>query len=226
MRKEVDKIGNVVHRDQMGFARLFQYEIVEGCEMQTGVGLVDMNDNEVLPCIYTNVLGFYNDSPLCVVEQNGKWGYINKQLITASPVQYDYADSDFYCGLALVERMGKYGYIDAYGHESIKCQYDKADIFWDNIAGVSLNGRWGIIDHDGRTTIPFHYDYASVLGSERIMVGIEKKYGIIDYRGREIVPIHYDALSHIHKDGRIEYKIGHEHGFMDLNGSDIMILPF
>lgn len=112
MRKEIEN-----KRDQMGYARVFQYEVYEGLELRTFCGLVNRNNEEIVPCKYHNIIGFWNDAPLAVVEISDKYGYINKQGKEVTPICYDFADDRFYCGLASVERDGKRGFVDSNGRE-------------------------------------------------------------------------------------------------------------
>lgn len=213
-------------RDECGFARIFEYVTIEGHEYKTKCGLVDCNNKEIVPCKYHNILGFYNGAPLCCVELQNEWGYINKQGNEVVSCKYSFADDRFYCGLAMVERSGKYGFIDSTGRETIPCIYDRATIFWDNLCGVMKSGYYGCIDKQGHTVIPFNYDYLNVMGQKRIFVRKYGKCGMLDYNGYSVVQCEYDELSNILSDGRIEYKKGAEHGFMDLDGKNKQILPF
>lgn len=223
MRKEIDTICG---RDELGYARIFQYEMYEGVEFKTGCGLVNTNNQEVVPCVYSNIIGFYNGSPLAPVERDNKWGYINKNLKEVTPLYYDFAYDRFHCGLAMVERNDKYGFIDKDGNEKIQCKYDDAHIFIDNLADVKKNNSWGIINTNEEIIVSFIYDYLSVMGKNRIFVRSNGKCGLMDYDGRSVVPCVYDGLGEILSNGKIEYKIGNEHGFMDLNGRNKEVLPF
>ena len=222
MRKEIESD----LRDDLGYARIFKYETFEGVEYMTGCGLVDKENNEVVPCVYDNILGFYNGSPLSVIEKDDKYGYINQELVEVTPLFYDFANDRFYCELAQVKKNGKWGYIDKYGNEIIKCEYDDASIFWENFATVQKDNKWGVINRTGKIVVSFIYDYLSILGKERIFVRSNGKCGLLDYGGRSVVPCIYDGLTNILSNGKIEYKIGAEHGFMNLDGEIIDILPF
>lgn len=212
--------------DQKGFRRIWIYETINGKEYKTFCGLIDQSGNQLTPCMYHNILGFYHDNPLACVELNHKWGYINDRGNLVVSCQYDFAEDMFYCGLATVQKDEKWGCIDGSGKLVIPLIYDEPIFFYDHLAGVKRTGKCGCINTKGDAIIDFKYDYCGVMGANRICVKQFGKYGIIDYKGNTITPCVYDGISDIRTGNRIEYKKGEEHGFMDLNGSVIQILPF
>ena len=104
--------------------------------------------------------------------------------------------------------------------------YYDSIIFFEQLASTKRNGKSGVINTNGNIVIDFRYDYCGVMGKNRICVKQYGKYGLIDYSGNTIAQCIYDGISDIHKGDRIEYKKGNEHGFMDLNGNRIQLLPF
>lgn len=217
MKRIEDKV------DEKGFRRIWEYEIVNGYEYDTYCGLVDKSGQEVIPCKYQNILGFFNGQPLSCVQLNGKWGYINEEGREVVPCIYDFAEDRFYCGLATVEKDGKWGAINSVGQVIVPCKYDKSIIYHDNLAGTRLNGKCGCVDTKGNIIISFKYDYASVMGQNRICVKLNGKYGLIDYRGNQITSCIYDGISDIMSGNRIEYLQGSVRGFMDLEGNTIQV---
>lgn len=220
-RKEIES-----RPDEKQFRRVFQYEEFEGVEFVTGVGLVNDKNEEIVPCKYSNILGFFNGSPLAVVEINHKYGYIDTQGREVVPVQYNFADDRFYCGIAGVTKNGKHGGINSFGREVIPCVYEDFICFIDDLASTKKNNRYGIIDTVGNIIIGFEYDYLSVMGRNRICAQRNGNYGLIDYKGQQVAPFVYDGISDINSNGTIEYKKGNEHGRMDVNGNIIEIFPF
>lgn len=153
-------------------------------------------------------------------------------------MKYDVVDKESYCGRIRVQNGMKYGFIDTNGDEVIPCVYDFAYIFIDGIAEVNIGGmlntssRWGAINIYGDTVIPLIYEYLGILhdsscnGYNRIVFKKNGKYGLLNHIGKVIVPCEYDGLSDVRSNGKIEYKKGSEHGFMDLNGENKEVLPF
>lgn len=222
MRKEIENS----LRDERGYARVFKYEVFDGQECLVGVGMVDENNNEVLPCIYDNIIGFRYGSPLAIVERDGLYGYFDAKLNQVTPFWYESADEKFCCGRALVKRNGKFGFIDIFGKETIPCEYDGAYSFWDYLACVEKDGFWGIINIDGEAVVPCTYGYLCVLGNGRILIKSRGKYGLLDYVGKTVVPCIYDRLAYDKGKNLIEYTYSDERGYLDLNGGKKAMSPF
>lgn len=152
--------------------------------------------------------------------------------------KYDVIDEESFCGRIRVQIGMKYGFIDENGYEVIPCIYNFANIFIDGIAEVNVGGmlnpdsKWGAINVRGEIVIPLKYTYLGVLtdhtgkGYNRVVIKENSKYGLLDYSGKTIVPCEYDGVSDVRSNGKIEYKKGNEHGFMDINGNNKEILPF
>jgi len=67
---------------------------------------------EIIPLKYGSIDPFHDG--LAVVQQNGKYGFIDKRGNLVIPFKYEFAVS-FSHGLAVVTRNGKRGYIDKTG---------------------------------------------------------------------------------------------------------------
>ena len=89
---------------------------------------------------------------------------------------------------------------------------------------------WGMIDKQGNIIIPLQYRFLGFMGKNRLLAehSQTRKAGALDYSGNVIIPFAYYQLGKVTTDNRIEYSKGEgqEHGFMDLNGNIIQILPF
>ena len=88
-----------------------------------------------------------NQSDLTLIEQNGKWGYINSKKKVVIPPKFDDA-YDFLQGLARVKMDNKYGFIDKTGKVIIKPQFDWASDFSDGVAHVFAEGKQNYIELD------------------------------------------------------------------------------
>ena len=73
-------------------------------------GFCDKDKNIIIPAIYEEVHGFYNDEP-CPVRFENKWGFIDKNNNPITPFKYDYAEL-FMENRAIVMIDKKYGFID------------------------------------------------------------------------------------------------------------------
>ncbi len=92
------------------------------------------------------------------IEQNDKWGYIDRTGKIVIKPQFDYANY-FYEGLAVVLNdkqelldgslvVGKYGYIDKKGKVVIKPQFEEVENFVDGLAAVYGETRYSDLGHE------------------------------------------------------------------------------
>lgn len=88
---------------------------------------------------------------LAKVEQNDKWGFVDKTGKVVVPLQYDdvYHFSD---GLAGVKQNDKWGFVDKTGKVVIPLAYDYVDGFVGNLAVVKKDGEWFTINKQGQRT--------------------------------------------------------------------------
>ncbi len=89
----------------------------------------------IITCVAANAQGKSDEARnLFPIEQNKKWGYIDRDGKTVIPPQFEFAE-EFSEGLALVQLNGKWGFIDASGTLVIDARYSSAH---DNICRIQL----------------------------------------------------------------------------------------
>ena len=127
--------------------------------------------------------GFFNEG-LARIQQNEKWGFINKNGDLVINAEFDTAYK--FCNeRALVKMESKWGFIDKQGRIAITLKYEAAHSFQEDLAGVKLNGKWGFIDKTGKTIIPFVFNHLEESFNEGIafMQDAEGDYVSIDKEG-------------------------------------------
>lgn len=192
-------------------------------------GLLDSNDNVIVPCRYSSLIHFDDECRLAAVERGGRWGYINKYGREVVPCEYSHVSDRFYCGRAEIRRYGSSGFINCVGDIVIPCEYDEVSIFWDDMASVKRNGKWGIINTTGHLRWGFTYDEISVLGGGLVVAGKRSlmgfgsiKYCLFDYSCHQLTDYKYDAIGNqVLSNGRVLFKRGTTKGYLDLNGNEI-----
>ena len=102
-------------------------------------------------------------SGLFPIQQDGKWGYIDKEGKLVIPSQFDRADL-FLEGLALINVGFKPGYLQG------------------RIGGD--NGKWGYIEPTGKIVIKPQFDNARSFSEGLALVWIGRKAGFIDKAGK------------------------------------------
>ena len=109
-------------------------------------GFINKSAKYVIPTGIYDDAKFFSEG-LAPVEDNEKWGYINKEGKIAIPLAYEEAQI-FSSGYAAVRSNGKWGYINKEGKAVTKFDYDYASNFTSNGAIVSENGRSFILGPD------------------------------------------------------------------------------
>ena len=89
---------------------------------------------------------FFNEGLAPVMDQTGRFGYLDPEGRTVIPFQYEDARM-FSSGLAAVRQEGKYGYIDRSGALKIPFTFDKAGEF--GLALVERNGQRLVLNGKG-----------------------------------------------------------------------------
>ena len=153
---------------------------------------------------------------------SAKYGYIDKNMETVIPFQYDSA-GDFSEGMAAVEMNDKWGFINKAGELVIPCQYELVTMFSDGLAGVVRNGKGGFIDKTGKEVIACTYDSTSYFCDGLAGVQANGKWGFINKNGEEIIPCQYDGGKNF-SEGITTVAQGDKYGFVDQTGKEI--IPF
>ncbi len=104
-----------------------------------------------------------------LIQQEGKWGYIDSTGNVRIPCAYNWAD-DFTEGYAGVMLNEKAGYIGKSGNILIPLAYDEANAFHEGYAIVKKGGKFGLIHKTGNQVLPFAFDdisYDETPGGEK-----------------------------------------------------------
>lgn len=85
-----------------------------------------------------NIVEKHDENGLAIAEQNGKYGFIDKEGKVTVPFIYD-SVGRFSEGVALVRQKGKYGFIDETGKVVIPLIYDYVTDFYEGVSIVTKN---------------------------------------------------------------------------------------
>ena len=135
--------------------------------------------------------------PLFVIEEQGKFGYIDRRGRVVIPSRFDYA-FDFSEGLAPANLGadkggigGKWGYIDTAGRFVIKPRFTLAEPFAEGLAAaaVKVGGEdsYGYINHSGRFVIKPQYTETSPFSDGLALVGDLSGSNYIDRTGKVVI---------------------------------------
>jgi len=103
---------------------------------------------------------------LMLVEENGKFGYMNVRGKMVIAPRFDHAGDFSANDLAVVKENGKWGFINAQGEWVIAPRFEAVNGFATNgLAVVKENGKWGYINGKGEWVIPPRFNFAGSFAS-------------------------------------------------------------
>jgi hypothetical protein len=175
------------------------------------------------------------------VQQDKKWGYIDKTGKLIIPFKFDHA-GDFSEGLAAVKLAGKYGYIDQTGKVVIPPRFDGGRPFSEGLAvvvichfdrkGEILRYRYGYIDKSGTMVIQprgveslkwLSMFFRGLAFSEGRACMKQGKLGFIDKTGKMVIPARYNDVQPF-SEGLAAVKVKGKYGYINRSGK-IVIPP-
>ena len=160
-------------------------------------GMIDINNNTIIPIEYDMLEWFYNG--LALAMKNDKTGFIDVNNKVVVPFQYDVARG-FEDGPAVVSKGNKYGYIDKGGNYVVPLKYQFGESFGAaGIAAVALNNKWGCIDTNGKIVIPINHDDVrpDITSCGYAIFKKKGKAGVYDKKGHPCIPFKYDWIEFI-----------------------------
>ena len=172
------------------------------------------------------------------MEQDKKWGYIDKTGRLIIPFKFDFA-ADFSEGIVAVEIKGKYGYIDKTGNFVIPPRFHWGRPFSEGLAvavirhldqkGKITFNKFGYIDRSGNMVIqPQDVESAKWLSnfSEGLACVMQNdKFGFIDKAGQQVIPPRYGD-AHPFSEGLAAVMIEGKYGYIDRSAKMVISPQF
>jgi hypothetical protein len=177
----------------------------------------------------STVLG--GDDPLFRIEEDGKWGFINRSGDVVIEPRYEDCYYQFSEGLAAVKTNGKWGYIDSTNQMLIAARFDGAQSFKGGIAAVRVGrpfegeGKWGYIDKTGKYLFE-PTDALSYSGFSDGLMPVRKgeKWGYLNTKGEWAIPSRFADANDFSEGLAGVQDAGSTAGFIDLNGNWVIRL--
>lgn len=203
-----------------------------------GLGFIDDNGKEIIPCQYHNTQDFSNG--LAGVRRKGeKWGFINKQGEEVIPPTFDEVLNGFSeKGVAEVKLNKETFYIDKRGEKLViqemvkqkslikvlRSIYDYVESER-NIYIVRIFGNDRVLDKKGNLVTKTIYDKTGCFEAGRMMVHNDDGYGYIDSHGKEVIRCQYSDYKEFKRNGLagVCNKYG-KWGFINKHGNEV--IPF
>ena len=165
------------------------------------------------------------DTDMLLVQDGGKYGYLNQQGEWVIPAQYAKA-FPFSDGLAAVqsENGRQYHLIDKQGHtvaelpESFTVQGICCE---GKLIITDAKGWWGYADQSGQVVLPCQWENAGYFSGGRAVIKKDGKYGIIDPTGELITPCKWDWVQ-LCPDGYAVVKAESNEGVLTRDGQSAL----
>jgi hypothetical protein len=165
---------------------------------------------------------------LFLIQQDGKWGFMDSLGTVRIPCTYDQAD-DFEEGASAVVRDGKAGYISKSGNVLIPLSYDETNSFHNGFAIVKKNNKFGLIHKTGKLILPFAYDdisYDESSADEKIFRAQKGNgYGFYEGKGKLLFESKFDKAGDFFS-GRAYILQGEKYGFINRKGEIVIACSY
>ena len=193
-------------------------------------GLIDSTGRQVVPCLY-HAVGIPNEGRISV-KRDSLFGYTDLSGRMVIPLQFRDAGI-FSCGRAPVAVVVDsfflfYTYIDTLGRQVFPPHYQQTLPYIDGYAPAKLYDRWGVIDLEGNEIVPFAFESLTAPDHRIVFAGDQEDMAAFllpkHSPRRQIAPASpfiYIPLSNA-SDNRIAVYRDGKHGFLDLEGNEVI----
>lgn len=221
------------------------YDRVDGfftCCKSEKKGVIDCNENIIVPCKYYSISEFENDLAIISVlfehfenydfkqnewiyEDKYKYGIIDNKGHEVVPCEFDEI-LPFTCGLSRFKENNKFGFFNNKGEVVLTPDFIVATQFINNLAVIRINDKNLIINQYGESQILKTYDYISFLNDTLFNVGIKGKFGIIDGREKTILETNFDSISDFSIYGTSVVRRNGKYGIVDTKGQIVIPMDY
>lgn len=182
-------------------------------------GYMDTLGQIIVDPIYTAAKDFVHN--IGIVEDNGKWGALDRSANILIPCTYDKLDflenTDNQI-LKISNQLEKYGLLDTLGQLTISLMYEDIGTFSENRLAVKHNGKWGFVNQDGTAVIPCEYKTVRNFSDGLAIVKKDRKWGAINKFGDVLVDFEHSQLSDFKNNLAVISAIGGK-GYINSSGA-------
>lgn len=188
-------------------------------------GFIDEKGQEVIPCKYEGVYGWFENG-FCIVQKNSTddlYGVIDKSDRLVIPCIYTEVSYDQDIDAFAVTKNGHCGIISTSGEIFVPPTWDFISWYSDGVALAEKGNLRMLIDKNGENiyNIPPQYSDAKDIDKDLIIVKKNNSWGVVSRQGKVVVDFKYEKIrfSHPHI---IVCQNGKE-GLVSINGD--VLLP-
>ena len=173
-------------------------------------GLIDMNGNEILSCVYDKIETIKGIENSLLVQKEGSYGLVNASGNIVIEPQYDQINSvtnDYKNGYIVKNKDGQFGIIGIDKTQILDCKYQEIkQVCGDGYYVAKENDKWLLVKNstdEGKEVVDA--DIKSI-NSGYIVAVKNEKYGILDTELNEKVAFDYSYLEYVFGDYYIAKK--------------------
>lgn len=186
-------------------------------------GMIDRKGNEVVPCIYDDVM--YPSEGRVLVIKDALFGYCDMQGREVVPLTYKQAGS-FSEGLApvlvTIDSISQgCTFIDTMGKLVFPPIFENVQPFSDGFAFVRRYERWGMINKQGREVLPYLYEYIVINNDGYFFAGDAYGVALFDYSMAPLTDFVYNWVGGM-SEGLIMVERKGRRGFIDRRGREVI----
>jgi WD40 repeat protein len=167
------------------------------------------------------------------VEQNNRWGYIDRMGQIVIPPQFE-AASEFSEGLAAIKIDGKWGFVGEDGKVVVEPRFSGAYEFSEGLARVQvggdkygLYGKWGFIDKSGQIVIEPQYGELTAVGDASqgfheglAMIEVDNLKGFINKTSKVVIAPRFQYAYHFAEGlASVSETFNRDWGYIDHSGA-------
>lgn len=187
-------------------------------------GLLDSTGRVVVPCEYNDL--DYPAENRILVARDGLFGYTDLDGQVVIPLQYPSA-SPFSEGKAVaVVFVDSFfvacTYIDTLGRRLMEPVFQNAMPYRDGVAAIRRYDRWGFIDHTGREVLPTVYEVLSLPDHGVFFAGDDYSVALFSRETMKPITKQVYTINSLVRDGRLHVVRDGKHGFLDLQGKEVI----
>ncbi|MDP8162949.1 WG repeat-containing protein [Pasteurella skyensis] len=180
-----------------------KFDLAEVKKGYDKLGFIDLNGQEVVPCLYSNFrvldMGY-----IAFETQQRLWGIMDRTGKIILKAQYDniknYHSSDFSKDIALIRLDNREGFLDKNLTEIIPPKYQDIDLVdrTKDLVELELNGKTKIINREFKELFA-NNNYDDIAGDynfkDLLRVKKDELYGLFTKEEKEIIPVKYPYIS-------------------------------
>lgn len=164
-------------------------------------GLIDHNNNEILPSIYDEIAESAYEKYIIVYNRQDGYGIVNSAGTLILPCRYNRIEEwSVTEGLFIVQLGSSYGLIDSVNNMLLPFVYDDIQLLGSNNSITYYKAKrgdfYGVVDVDNKLIVDHKYNDVKLL--ENGIIAIKdtgsNKWGCINLSGKLLIPCVYDYI--------------------------------